>query len=89
MLNKNSLIISALTGLSLLSVAQAETPQDNRWYVAPFGTFINTGGDRGAQDGWGGGLGIGKIIDQHFNLELKGFYQGFEKTQPHQKATGN
>ncbi len=77
---KNLFMMSALTGLSLVAVAQAETPQDNRWYVAPFGTFINTGGDRGAQDGWGGGLGIGKMIDQHFNLELKGFYQGFEKS---------
>ena len=37
---KNLFMMSALTGLSLVGVAQAETPQDNRWYVAPFGTFI-------------------------------------------------
>lgn len=54
-----------------------ETFLDNRWYVAPFGTFIKPGGDRDAKDGWGGGLGIGKILNEHFNVEVKGIYQGF------------
>jgi OOP family OmpA-OmpF porin len=56
----------------------ADQFQDNRWYVAPFASYLNTGGDRKADDGWGGGLGIGKIINQHFNVELRGFYQGFD-----------
>lgn len=50
---------------------------DDRWYVAPFGSFVKTGGDRDAKDGWGGGMGIGKILNEHFNVEVKGFYQGF------------
>ncbi|MDO9103988.1 MAG: OmpA family protein [Methylovulum sp.] len=79
MLKKHILAAATLTGLGILPLAQAEEPQDNRWYVAPFATFINTGGDRGAQDGWGGGMGVGKMIDKHFNVELKGFYQGFDK----------
>jgi OOP family OmpA-OmpF porin len=54
-----------------------DTFLDNRWYLAPFGTYIDTGGDRDAKDGWGGGLGIGKILNEHFNVEVKGFYQGF------------
>ena len=78
MFKKHLLAVATLTTIGVLPFAQAEEPQDNRWYVAPFATFINTGGDRGAQDGWGGGLGIGKMINQHFNVELKGFYQGFD-----------
>jgi len=54
---------------------QSTDPTDTRWYVAPFGTFLKTGGDRNSHDGWGGGLGIGKMLNEHFNVELKGFYQ--------------
>jgi OOP family OmpA-OmpF porin len=46
------------------------------FYVAHFGTFIQPGGDRNSNNGWGGGMGFGKMIDEHFNVELKGFYQG-------------
>jgi len=78
MLNKKLLPIAALLGLGFLPSAHAtDSVQDNRWYVAPFGTFVYTDEDRLARDGWGGGAGFGKIIDQHFNVELKGFYQGF------------
>ncbi len=52
-----------------------EHPTDDRFYVAPFGTFIQPGGDRESNSGWGGGMGFGKMIDEHFNVELKGFYQ--------------
>ncbi|MDD4913690.1 MAG: OmpA family protein [Methylococcales bacterium] len=70
--------IVSLLSLGFLPLAQAaDDNQDNRWYVAPFATFIHGGGDRKSSDGWGGGLGIGKIVDKHFNVELKGFYQGF------------
>src|SRR5437763_272106 len=52
-----------------------QDPTDTRWYVAPYGTFLKTGGDRNSHDGWGGGLGVGKMLNKHFNVELKGFYQ--------------
>lgn len=73
------LIVATLVASCILPLAQAATnqPQDDRWYIAPFASYLNTGGDRQARDGWGGGLGVGKIIDEHFNVELKGFYQGF------------
>lgn len=78
MLNKKLLHIAAFLAAGFFSTAQAaDEISDNRWYVAPFGTFINTGGDRQAQDGWGGGLGFGKMIDRYFNVELKGLYQGY------------
>jgi OOP family OmpA-OmpF porin len=51
-------------------------PTDTRWYIAPYGTFLNTAGDRSnAENGGGGGLAIGKMIDQHFNVEVKGFME--------------
>lgn len=77
MRNKSLLAIATLTGAVFSAHAQAKDYQDNRWYLAPFGSFVNTGGDRGAEDGWGGGMGIGKILNENFNVELKGFYQGF------------
>ena len=69
----------AFASAGVISQAQASDTVDNRWYAAPFATFINTGGDRAAQDGWGGGLAVGKMLDQYFNVELKGFYQGFDR----------
>lgn len=81
MLNKHLLVIASLSGVGFLPLAQAaDQYQDNRWYVAPFASFVKTGGDRNSSDGWGGGLGVGKIIDKHFNVELKGFYEGFGGT---------
>ncbi len=81
MLKTKLLTIASLTSVALLPLAQADEPiQDTRWYVAPFATFIRTGGDRQASDGWGGGLGVGKILDKHFNVELKGFYDQFGGT---------
>lgn len=78
MLNKKLLPALALAGLGLMPTAKAaDQIDDNRWYVAPFGTFIRTDDDRLARDGWGGGAAFGKIIDRHFNVELKGFYQGY------------
>ncbi len=79
MIKKHLLAVATFTGMAVMPLAQADEFLDNRWYAAPFATFIHTGGDRGAQDGWGGGLGIGKIINEHFNVELKGFYQGFDQ----------
>ncbi|MEC4748929.1 OmpA family protein [Methylomicrobium sp. Wu6] len=78
MLKKNLFTIASLASAGLLPLAQAaEQFQDDRFYIAPFGSFVNSGGDRNASDGWGGGMGFGKIIDQHFNVEVKGFYEEF------------
>jgi OOP family OmpA-OmpF porin len=82
MLKKQLLALLAMASLGFLSTANAhvdsqghEHPTDDRFYVAPFGTFIQPGGDRESNSGWGGGMGFGKMIDEHFNVELKGFYQ--------------
>ncbi|WP_019867300.1 OmpA family protein [Methylovulum miyakonense] len=72
------LALATLTSVSMMSIAQADELVDNRWYVAPFGSYIHTGGDRGAEDGWGAGMGVGKMLDKHFNVEIRGFYQEYD-----------
>jgi OOP family OmpA-OmpF porin len=75
---KQTLTIASFISVGFIPLAHAvdQTP-DDRWYIAPFASFVQTGGDRRADQGWGGGMGIGKIIDRHFNVEIKGFYDGF------------
>lgn len=75
------LTLAIMAGLGAVSVAHADSVDDTRWYVSPFGSFVNTGGDRGADDGWGAGMGFGKMLNKHFNVELKGFYQNYESNQ--------
>ncbi|WP_150047971.1 OmpA family protein [Methylomonas rhizoryzae] len=78
MLKQKQWVLVSIVGAGWLPFVQAaDQLDDTRWYVAPFASFVNTGGDRRAADGWGGGVGVGKMIDEHFNVELKGFYQGF------------
>jgi OOP family OmpA-OmpF porin len=76
MLKKHILALAALSSLGFLPMIQAaDKVVDDRFYIAPFGTFVQPGGDRQSDNGWGGGMGFGKMIDEHFNVELKGFYQ--------------
>lgn len=79
MLNKNLIACALFLSLGITVSAQAEEFLDDRWYVAPFGSYVNPGGDRNADNaGYGAGLGFGKILDEHFNVELRGFYNGFD-----------
>ena len=79
MLNKNLIVSALFLCLGISASAQAEEFLDNRWYVAPFGSYVNPGGDRNADNaGYGAGLGFGKILNEHFNVELRGFYNGFD-----------
>ena len=56
MLKRKSLTIASLIGVSVLPLAQAaDQIQDDRWYIAPFASYVQTGGDRKADEGWGGG----------------------------------
>lgn len=48
---------------------------DDRWYITPFGTYVHPDSKRLADDGWGGGLGIGKPISPNWNIELRGMYE--------------
>jgi OmpA-OmpF porin, OOP family len=80
MMNKNLLAFALILGIGFTAAAQAEDEVvDNRWYVAPFGSYVKPGGDRNSDAaGYGAGIGFGKMIDKHFNVELRGFYNGFD-----------
>ncbi len=83
MLKKSLLTFATLTSVGLLPLAHAANqPADNRWYISPFGTYIYTDNDRRANDGWGGGLGVGKMINRYLNLEVRGFYNGLDGDHP-------
>jgi len=53
----------------------AEQYYDNRWYITPFGSYVDPDGDRNAKDGWGAGVSIGKPISPSWNIELRGQYE--------------
>ncbi|SJM89561.1 OmpA/MotB domain protein [Crenothrix polyspora] len=80
MIKKHILALASLASLSgMLPVVHAEEFTDNRWYIAPFGSYVKPGGDRDANNpGYGAGMGIGKILNEHMNVELRGFYNGFD-----------
>jgi OmpA-OmpF porin, OOP family len=79
MINKNLLAFALITSIGFTAAAQAEEFLDNRWYVAPFGSYVKPGGDRNSNvKGYGAGIGFGKILNEHFNVELRGFYNGFD-----------
>jgi len=48
---------------------------DDRWYITPFGTYVHPDSQRNADNGWGGGLSVGKPITPSWNIELRGQYE--------------
>lgn len=62
-------------GLSLVS---ASVLAENPFYVAPFGSYLHTDGTAKAHEGFGAGLAIGKELNAHFNVEVRGFWQGYD-----------
>ncbi|MDD2864727.1 MAG: outer membrane beta-barrel protein [Methylococcales bacterium] len=62
-------------GLSLVS---ANVFAENAFYVAPFGSYLHTDGATKAHDGFGTGLAIGKELNTNFNVEVRGFWQGYD-----------
>jgi OmpA-OmpF porin, OOP family len=76
---KKRLMTLGLASLAIMgSVAQAEEFLDDRFYIAPFGTFLQPGGNTNGYGGWGAGMGFGKILDEHFNVEVDAFWQNFQ-----------
>ena len=88
---KNYVLAGAVAGLLFVasSPSFAETVavsnpssgefDDDRFYIAPFGTFVQPGGSRNAAGGWGTGVAFGKILNESFNIEVKGFWQGLNQ----------
>jgi OOP family OmpA-OmpF porin len=60
--------LSAL--IALAGTALQAHAADDRLYVAPTVNYTFSDNDRHADDGWGGGLALGKPITEHLNMEL-------------------
>ncbi len=68
-------VLAALVVSAPLAAQEARTMFDDRFYISPFGSFIFADKDRNTKNGWGGGLAIGKPINEYLNLEFRGTYQ--------------
>ncbi|MFO1432263.1 MAG: OmpA family protein [Candidatus Competibacteraceae bacterium] len=68
-------VLAALVVSTPLAAQQTRDPLDDRFYIAPYGSFIFADKDRKTDNGWGGGLAIGKPLNEYLNLELRGDYQ--------------
>jgi len=77
-MNKLTSSVIAICLATLAVAANAEEVSDRSWYVSPFGSFLHPGGDRQGLNGWGAGMAVGKVINQQFNMELRGFWQNYQ-----------
>jgi OOP family OmpA-OmpF porin len=62
--------LSPLIALGLASAALQAHAMDDRLYLAPTLNYTFSDSDRQADDGWGGGLALGKPVSPNWNLEL-------------------
>ncbi len=67
-----------LTGLTPAVAESVYDTLSKDVYIAPFGSYLHTGGDTAATDGWGAGLAIGKVLNERFNVELRGLWHGYD-----------
>jgi OOP family OmpA-OmpF porin len=69
---KRTLIALGMVAAATASVQAEETFMDDRWYIAPVAQYGYTGrSPHVLEQSWGAGLGIGKIINQYFNVEVR------------------
>jgi OOP family OmpA-OmpF porin len=86
---KRTLIALGMVAAATASVQADETFMDDRWYVAPFGEYYYTGKSPGlVSQGWGAGLGIGKIINEYFNVEARFIWNHFQGNATNQPIFG-
>ena len=71
----NKLQAAIFTGLSMSSISVFA---ENDFYVSPFGSYLHSDSSKKANDGFGAGLAIGKEINEHFNVEIRGFWQNYD-----------
>lgn len=78
-MKKQLALVTLLLGTATAQSALANENYDNRWYVAPSGSFVWTDEDRQtSRNNYGVNLAVGKAVSEHFNLELKAFYNSLE-----------
>jgi OOP family OmpA-OmpF porin len=71
--------VACALAVPVVAHSQASYPPerwfDDRWYITPFGTYVLADSDRRSDDGWGGGLAVGKPVHPNWNLELRTQYE--------------
>lgn len=71
--------ISLLGALASTSAVAENNNYDKRFYVAPAVSYIWSDEDRQtSRNNYGLSLGFGKAVSEHFNVELKAFYNSLE-----------
>ncbi len=70
--------LALLAALGLTAAAQVYAT-DDRYYLVPSIGYISPDGDRKADNGWGLGLGAGKVLDENWNLELGARYNSMDR----------
>lgn len=73
---KKSIQVAMFLGMSASSLVVQANVDD--FYIVPFGSYLHPDEDTEAFDGFGGGLAIGKEINDQFNIEVRGFWQRYE-----------
>lgn len=87
-MKKQLIITTALLGIASSNVALANENYDKRWYIAPSGSFVWTDEDRQtSRNDYGVNLAVGKAICEHFNVELKTFFNRLEHNQSNTTKT--
>lgn len=71
----SKLQVTIFAGLLMSSVS---VMAENDFYLAPFGSYLHSDGIAKANDGFGAGLAVGKEINDHFNVEVRGFWQRYD-----------
>ncbi len=74
------LIVGLLSIIGATSVTVAATAGERPWYVAPGIAFIWTDSDRAADDDLGLQLGLGRILDERWNLEASLLYDKLDRS---------
>ncbi len=67
--------------IGITNTAQADdTITKKDYYLAPFASYLEPGGDTAGYSGWGAGMGIGRVINADFNVEVRGFWQNYKNS---------
>ena len=74
-----AMALACLAAMPIVAGAQMSYPAekwyDNRWYVAPFGTYTFADSARRSDDGFGFGVALGRAINPSWDVELRGSYE--------------
>ncbi len=68
----------ALLGAVVVSTPAVAASQPGQTYIAPMALFTRADAARDSDNGWGGALGIGYVVNPWFNVEFQPFGQRFD-----------